>query len=159
QDNEKKDNEKKDDEKKDNEKKDNEKKDNEKKDNEKKDNEKNGEKKEDEKKEEPAHTFTGSLTFATDYRYRGISQTMRRPTVQGYIEYGIKGGYYISLFSSNVDGTTNFYNNTSLELTTAAGVKDWVFAQHFPCICFPRWVEDLHYGFGATAITYAGGKT
>lgn len=40
------------------------------------------EKKEEEKPKSP-HTFTGNISLVSDYRFRGISQTMRRPAIQG----------------------------------------------------------------------------
>lgn len=58
---------------------------------------------------------TGTLAFVTDYRDRGISQTMRRPAVQGMLMYQHKSGFYVMTSGSNVDGTGNFINNASME--------------------------------------------
>ena len=58
--------------------------------------------------EEAASPFSGSFTLATDYVFRGISQTQGDPAVQGNIEYtrafGESGlSAYAGAFGSNVD--------------------------------------------------------
>ena len=46
----------------------------------------------------PEHTVTGNLTIATDYRFRGISQTFGEgfftpgPAIQGGIDYAHRSG-------------------------------------------------------------------
>jgi uncharacterized protein (TIGR02001 family) len=46
--------------------------------------------------------FTGSIAVATDYTFRGISQTLEDPAVQGGIT-GAAGPVYAGLWGSNVD--------------------------------------------------------
>ncbi|MBS0309234.1 MAG: hypothetical protein JSS58_09715, partial [Proteobacteria bacterium] len=48
------------------------------------------------------HTFTGNVTVATDYRFRGISQTFKQPTVQGGFDYSHSSGFYLGNWNSNV---------------------------------------------------------
>lgn len=99
--------------------------------------------------EHSAHTFSGNLTLATDYRYRGISQTMRRPTVQGTLEYAHESGFFLGTFASNTDGTCNFINNTSFEIDFYGGLK----GKLFPCR-----IPDLEFNIGAIYFYYPGGK-
>lgn len=74
------------------------------------------------KKDPQVHVFTGYLTFVSDYRDRGISQTMRQPAIQGEMKYEhVPSGVYFKTWGSNVDGTDNFLNNTSLELNFYLG--------------------------------------
>jgi len=48
--------------------------------------------------------FSGALSFASDYIWRGVSQTQNNPAVQGALTYDIfDTGFYLSLFGSNVD--------------------------------------------------------
>lgn len=103
----------------------------------------------DKQKPQEIHTFSASVSLVSDYRFRGISQTMRRPAIQGTFDYKHKGGAYIGIFGSNVDGTSNFYNNTSLELDFYGGYKNKLGA------CF---LPDLEYNVGAIYYYYAGGK-
>lgn len=54
--------------------------------------------------------LTGNLTLASDYLFRGISQTDRHPAVQAGIEYGGDNGWYLGGWGSNIswlsDGST-----------------------------------------------------
>jgi uncharacterized protein (TIGR02001 family) len=50
----------------------------------------------------PAAGLTGSLTFTTDYVFRGVTQTNNRPALQGALEYVTTQGFYGGLFASNV---------------------------------------------------------
>lgn len=45
---------------------------------------------------------TGNMTIASDYRFRGISQTYKGPTIQGGIDYAHDSGFYIGNWNSNV---------------------------------------------------------
>jgi hypothetical protein len=48
------------------------------------------------------HTIAGNMTIASDYRFRGISQTYRGPAIQGGIDYSHSSGFYIGNWNSNV---------------------------------------------------------
>lgn len=114
---------------------------------------KESDKKEADKKEDKPkspHTFTGTVSFVSDYRFRGISQTMRRPAVQGNLDYSHVNGFYLGTFGSNVDGTTNFYNNTSMEWDFYGGIK----GKMCPC-----GLSDLAYNVGIIYYYYPGGQT
>lgn len=106
----------------------------------------------DEKKDETpksAHTFTGNVSLVSDYRFRGISQTMRRPAIQGGFDYSHICGIYVGTWASNVDGTTHFYNNTSMEWDFYGGYKGKI----FPCS-----MPDFSYNLGFIYYYYPGGK-
>lgn len=63
-------------------------------------------------------SLTGNLTTASDYRFRGISQTKRNMTLQGTVEVSHDVGVYVSAFASNVA----FQNtNARQEVDYAAG--------------------------------------
>lgn len=49
-----------------------------------------------------ASPVTGNMTIASDYRFRGISQTYLGPTIQGGIDYSHPGGIYLGNWNSNV---------------------------------------------------------
>jgi uncharacterized protein (TIGR02001 family) len=46
--------------------------------------------------------ITGNMTIASDYRFRGISQTYLGPAIQGGIDYAHSSGFYIGNWNSNV---------------------------------------------------------
>lgn len=56
--------------------------------------------------------FSGNVTIATDYSFRGVSQTLLLPAVQGGFDYELDSGFAFGTWSSNV----NFGNGTSQEL-------------------------------------------
>ncbi|CAL60377.1 conserved hypothetical protein; putative exported protein [Herminiimonas arsenicoxydans] len=69
----------------------------------------------------PEHTFTGNVTLATDYRFRGLSQTFKEPTIQGGFDYAHSSGFYVGNWNSNVD--TSAINNGNIEMDLYGGYK------------------------------------
>jgi len=47
--------------------------------------------------------ISGNVALATDYRFRGISQTDRNPAVQGGFDWSHDSGFYLGTWGSNVD--------------------------------------------------------
>jgi len=45
---------------------------------------------------------TGNVGFATDYRFRGISQTDRDPAIQGGLDLTTEAGFYAGAWASNI---------------------------------------------------------
>ena len=69
-----------------------------------------------------ALSYTGEVAFASDYVWRGISQTAGDPTVQGALEFEVGAGgaaVFFGLWGSNV----SFDNGASLELDPYVGVS------------------------------------
>ena len=50
----------------------------------------------------PEHTFTSNVTLASEYIYRGIGQTNRKPAIQGGFDYAHASGLYAGVWASNV---------------------------------------------------------
>lgn len=67
------------------------------------------------------YTLTGNLTLASDYRFRGISQTFVQPAIQGGIDYSHASGFYLGNWNSNVSGLV--YTDGSLEMDFYGGYK------------------------------------
>ena len=47
-------------------------------------------------------TVSGGATLVSDYRFRGISQTNRRPALQGTLGLAHESGFYTSIWSSTI---------------------------------------------------------
>jgi uncharacterized protein (TIGR02001 family) len=62
--------------------------------------------------------FSATTTFATDYVFRGISQTNEDPAIQGSLDYAHPVGFYVGLWGSNVDESISKGN---IELDFYAG--------------------------------------
>lgn len=54
--------------------------------------------------------ISGNVTLASDYSFRGVSQTSRDPAIQGGFDVAWASGFYIGTWSSNVS-----FGNTSQE--------------------------------------------
>lgn len=64
-------------------------------------------------------TVTGDLTLATDYRFRGISNSSNNMAVQGALNLEHQSGVYASVWASNVDFGDEF--GTSIEADFTLG--------------------------------------
>jgi uncharacterized protein (TIGR02001 family) len=65
---------------------------------------------------------TGNMTIASDYRFRGISQTYLGPTIQGGIDYSHASGFYVGNWNSNVASQV-FLGGSGIEMDFYGGWK------------------------------------
>jgi uncharacterized protein (TIGR02001 family) len=65
---------------------------------------------------------TGNMTIASDYRFRGISQTYNGPAIQGGIDYAHPSGVYLGNWNSNVSSVL-FSGGSAIEMDFYAGWK------------------------------------
>src|SRR6187397_2379407 len=63
---------------------------------------------------------TGNMTIASDYRFRGISQTYLGPTIQGGIDYAHASGIYLGNWNSNVASIYYYYPNAEWNANTGS---------------------------------------
>jgi len=57
-----------------------------------------------------AAELEGNVALATDYSFRGWSQTAREPAIQGGFDVSFDSGFYVGTWASNVN-----FGNTSME--------------------------------------------
>ncbi len=72
--------------------------------------------------DEPASdiTVTGSVTLASEYRFRGISQSDSDPAIQGGITVAHSSGFYVGTWGSNLAGYGSF-GGSNMEFDLIAG--------------------------------------
>lgn len=70
----------------------------------------------------PALTVSGAVTVASDYRFRGVSQTDNEMSVQGGITVAHESGAYAGVWASNLAGWGTF-GGANMELDLIAGYK------------------------------------
>jgi uncharacterized protein (TIGR02001 family) len=70
----------------------------------------------------PALTFSGSATIASDYRFRGVSQSDQEMAVQGGITIAHESGLYVGTWASNLAGWGTF-GGANMELDLIGGYK------------------------------------
>ena len=69
----------------------------------------------------PDWSLTANAGLFTDYRFRGISQTNKKPALQGGFDVAHKSGLYLGNWNSSVDA--GFYNGANLEMDFYGGYK------------------------------------
>ncbi|WP_297526751.1 TorF family putative porin [Thiohalobacter sp.] len=69
--------------------------------------------------------ISGNVALATDYMFRGVSQTDNQMALQGGFDWAHDSGFYVGTWASNVD--SNFFSGTSTD---------------------PQLEVDLYAGFG-----------
>lgn len=70
----------------------------------------------------PPVTVSGSATIASDYRFRGVSQSDQEMAVQGGITVSHESGVYAGVWASNLAGWGTF-GGANMELDLIAGYK------------------------------------
>lgn len=72
----------------------------------------------------PEHSFTGNVTLASEYLYRGIAQTNGKPALQGGFDYAHSSGLYVGLWGSNISWLSDAgLGSASLEMDIYGGYK------------------------------------
>ncbi len=91
---------------------------------------------------EPDYTLAYNIGVISDYRYRGISQTRFRPTVQGGVDFTHKSGFYLGAWASGIQWIKDAgATEGSVELDLYGGYKGEVFKD------LTYDVGLLHYGY------------
>lgn len=88
----------------------------------------------------PEFTVTGNAGLFSEYRFRGISQTNKKPAFQGGFDVAHASGFYLGNWNSNVN--SQFYNGSNLEMDFYGGYKGAV--------------GDFGYDIGAIYYYYPG---
>ncbi len=90
-----------------------------------------------------AITVSGSVSIASDYRFRGVSQSDREMAVQGGITIAHDSGFYIGTWASNLAGWGTF-GGANMELDLIGGYKT-------------KLAENATLDVGLTWYLYPGG--
>lgn len=67
------------------------------------------------------HTFSANVLIATEYLYRGITQTNEDPTIQGGMDYSHSSGFYAGTWASNLEFNPSTTDAASLEMNFYGG--------------------------------------
>lgn len=71
----------------------------------------------------PESSLSFNVGAASDYRYRGISQSRLKPAVQGGIDYADKSGLYVGAWGSSIKWIKDAGGDAGMELDLYAGYK------------------------------------
>lgn len=72
---------------------------------------------------EPDYTLSFNVGAVTDYRYRAISQTRLKPTVQGGVDFAHKSGFYLGAWGSGIKWIKDGGGDASVEIDVYGGYK------------------------------------
>ena len=72
---------------------------------------------------EPAYTTTFNAGLVTDYRYRGISQSRRKPALQGGADFSHKSGFYVGTWASTIRWIDDAGGDADVEVDIYGGYK------------------------------------
>ena len=85
-----------------------------------------------------AAEFSGNVTYATDYRFRGISQVDRSQAIQGGFDIELDSGLYFGTWASNVGnwsgGTieVDYYGGYAMDLSESTSADVGVIYYGYP---------------------------
>ena len=109
--------------------------------------------------EESPHSVSANVTLATDYVFRGVSQTNGDPAIQGGFDYNHAKGFYAGLWASNLEFNENAGlapsasdNEATIELDLYAGYSGSIGKNHSYDIGviyygYPGSESNLNYDF------------
>jgi uncharacterized protein (TIGR02001 family) len=92
-----------------------------------------------------ASPITANVTLASEYVYRGISQTREKPAIQGGFDYAHSSGFYVGTWGSNISWLSDVDPNSSssVEIDVYGGYKGKI-------------NDDLSYDVGYLRYQYPG---
>ena len=108
----------------------------------------------------PDYTLTANVGFASDYRFRGISQTFKNPAIQGGIDFAHKSGIYLGTWASNVESSElagsnmewDFYGGYNWQINDDLAVNVGGLQYYYP------GKDETFWGFNPNTFeVYAGG--
>jgi uncharacterized protein (TIGR02001 family) len=97
----------------------------------------------------PPYTITGSATLASDYVFRGFSQTDEEPAIQGSVGLTHQNGLALSLWGSNVDFNDGDEAASEFDATVSytASVGPVNFTLDGIYYAYPGADDDLDYDY------------
>ena len=72
----------------------------------------------------PEHSFAYNVGVASNYLFRGISQTHGSPAIQGGVDYTHSSGLYAGVWASNITWVKQYHDSGSLEMDFYGGFKN-----------------------------------
>lgn len=96
----------------------------------------------------PAPAVVANVGWVSNYVFRGITQTIGKPAVQGGFDYSHASGFYAGVWGSNVSWITGSYatGDASLETDTYLGMRN-------------SFATDFSYDVGFIRYNYFGTYT
>ncbi|MFT4172763.1 MAG: TorF family putative porin [Rhodocyclaceae bacterium] len=94
------------------------------------------------------YTFTANVSLASEYTYRGIGQTNRKPAIQGGFDFAHESGVYVGTWASNVSWLSD---QGSAGATPISNSMEWDFYGGYKMTAGPIGLD-----FGVLTYYYPG---
>ncbi|MGK0298177.1 MAG: hypothetical protein ACI9XC_001795 [Gammaproteobacteria bacterium] len=107
------------------------------------------------------HTVSGNVTMASDYLFRGQSQTDNSPAIQGGFDYSHELGLYLGTWASNISFTDDaaefdFYGGYAGELDNGLGYDLFAVYYYYPGTTSTDAGEDYMEFGPSVSYTFGG---
>ena len=111
-----------------------------------------------------AAEVSGNVTLASDYSFRGISQTTRDPAIQGGFDVAYDSGFYIGTWASTVNyGTSgvlewDLYVGWSGEIAEGVGIDLTAIQFEYPsegAADYQEYAVSLSFGNASVGVVYS----
>ena len=91
------------------------------------------------------HTLTGNVGFFSQYIFRGLTQTDRKPAVQGGFDYAHSSGFYAGTWGSNISWLKENLSTAGANIGTygQGGSLEWDFYGGYKWGFMPDWTLDI----------------
>lgn len=90
-----------------------------------------------------ASPLSFNISLTSDYKYRGISQSRRKPAIQGGIDYAHSSGFYIGTWASSIKWIKDGGGGADAEIDVYGGYKGTI-------------TEGLGFDVGVLTYQYPG---
>jgi uncharacterized protein (TIGR02001 family) len=115
----------------------------------------------------PEIEISGNVSLVSDYRFRGISQTDKKPAIQGGFDLGHKSGLYLGTWASNVSQWANvdgsmeidFYGGYATELPMGVGLDVGHIWYQYPGNTGGNRTREWYVGLSYSLLSYQFSKT
>ena len=76
----------------------------------------------------PAYTVSYNVGLYSQYIFRGLTQTDKKPALQGGVDFAHSSGFYLGAWGSNISWLEDdgLYKNSSLELDVYGGYANTI---------------------------------
>lgn len=106
-----------------------------------------------------AFTFGGNAALTSDYVWRGTSQTQGDPAVQAGFRLAGDGGWYASLWGSNVEFAPETHASSEFDAVvgwSGALAEDWALDVNLTHYRYPSTTLDLNWTEANATLTWRG---
>ncbi len=119
---------------------------------------------------------TANVTLGSEYRYRGISQSNSKPTIQGGFDYAHESGFYVGNWNSNISWLSDaapgssapiemdFYGGYKKEVAEGLTLDGGILQYYYPTSNYPSALTNPNttelyiagtYSFATLKYSYA----